>query len=248
MVERATSYIALGVAVTVILGFVFETAYFVGFDSRLLQFLTVQDYITASASTLFTIPIIWIIFSANSVGDFLPHSRRFSASLKRFYTEDFEISPKTISLVRRISLVTFMAIMVVPIIAFGVMIASIWITSARQYAMGAIVVAFGAIVAGGFVNALGSFALLGTAAHRRWATIALSSLFLFAVAYFYGMAEGEMIRASQKNDVVLTLKDGEKIKGVFLWKFASGIAYQKPGDASVHFVFNDNLNELYLVK
>jgi hypothetical protein len=245
-VETAVSWLAIFSASAVLFGYVFQLGFLNCFDSRIFQFLTVQDYVITSATYIFVLPVSYLVFSLAGFSKFFDAHNTLSGLLKTLFQDEFEIGLEDQLKMLKAQRVFLIAALVALIVMVLTIIAAVMGYLSNHTIVPTIClffyIAFGAIA--------GIFAAIRptkSALQRQRVGFVFLVTLLFSFAYFYGQYCGLALQAVATNDVQIDLMNGHNIKGVLIRKYAEGIVYRLPSAGDVWFLPNEQIADVQLI-
>jgi hypothetical protein len=235
-------------AVAILLGYVFEAGFALSFDSRLFQFFSAQDYVSAATTYIFIVPVVGIVAGSNLVG--LMRHDRTSAGwklLQDILNFDGELE---VSLRNRISkLSRWMLIAPLIFVLFGGAITFLMPHNYWPRANGV----GDALSIIGIVTVLIPAGLLSTrdfvhARNRRGLLLCTFAVAVFAGVFFYGQFEGGKLKDRTKPNFAMEIKGGHRVAAVMVAKLADGIVYKFVAEKNLYYVPNDEIAAIELLQ
>lgn len=235
-------------ALAVVLGYIFELAFVSAFDARLLQFLTVEDYVTAASFYIFAVPVA-VVGTTFVIPDNIQLPHRVRAIIQYYFVDNRVFLPEQRKRARKVG--TYIAVVAAVVAAVLIVVGfadNKWIAlphRLRRIGEFLLPACFWLLSVGLAVRFLAN--VVDPRERRFGGFTALVLVSAFAM-YLYGGYEGNIIREISQNDVKVFQKDGRELDAVLVGHFSQGVAVRYVGDGKVYFVPSDNVAQIELVK
>lgn len=233
-------------ALSIVLGYLF----FVGFcwqtDWRLLQFMTPQDFVSTAAFYIFAVPVILLGLMRLSYDDYDPNTSFSRIWSQVFVTDVPAITAADAKLHRSFGKIVIGSLLI-PLICL-ICIPAVVILKLNLIPTHMLMFAF---VASSLPYTLLTFIhsiwLERKAAARRKIATKGAILIVAIAMIVYGLFEGATVADALQDNVSVHMNDGHEVDGVFVYRLAAGVAVQRIGGKSIHFIPDDEITDVEML-
>ena len=246
-IESWVGFLTAFSALAVVLGYIFELGFAAAFDRRILEFLTVEDYISTAAVYVFA--IVATTFGTTLVlSDNLALPTRIRAIVRYYFIDEREFSSVQKGQGKRIGNYIWIIAGAISIFLAVVGVAdNKWTILSDFWKEAAKVLLPLALFSIGVGAAVRYLTTLDDVGERRIGGISAAILLTSVAMFLYGGYEADAIKSLKNNTVRIVQKDGHELDGVLIGKFSTGVAISYIGDRSVYFVPNDEIAQVILL-
>jgi hypothetical protein len=247
-IDTWVGFLTVFSALAIVLGYVFELAFVSTFDARLLQFLTVEDYVSAASFYVFAVPVA-LFGTTVVVSDNIQLPHRVRGIVQYYFLDDRVFTAEQRKRARRTG--TYIALiaagLVAALLAIGFVDGKLIALPLPLRRVGEFVVpaCLWLISVGIAVRFLAN---LVDPRERRVGGFTALVLVSGIAMYLYGSYEGNSIREIAQNNVRIVQKNGREIDAVLIGHFLEGVAVRYTGNSAVYFVPSENVAQITLVK
>jgi hypothetical protein len=243
ILEFFTIFSALAIAS----GFTFFAGFCRQLDGRLLQFMTAQDFVSVTSYYILGGLLALLAYSQFSYSDYNPDHYASRGLIQWLSTDYALMTPEQGERHIRLSKIGIMLTLLPGVVMLTALASaftySFWSWHIIPVHMFVSLLIASALPAGIF-TCLHAMVIERKATKRR--AIALKGLmFLGLIGMFgYGSFEGAMIADQTGKDIEIQLTDKSAATGIFVYRFAAGLAYRRNGDKSIYFLPNDKISSI----